>query len=386
MRASPVADLPHIGAGPGELGLVSVVIPAYNRGYILGEAIASVLSQLHEHVEILVADDGSTDDTRRVLEGYDGRVRHLFQENAGVSAARNLGLRHARGEFVALLDSDDRWLDWKLTAQLSLFQKFPDVGMVWTDMAAVDDAGHVWNEAYLRTFYSAYRKVRIEDVCETSGSVAELWPEAPPTLTARPYYKGDIFPYMILGNLVHTSTVMLRRDRLREVGGFDESLLKSGEDYEFHLRTCSKGPVAFLDASSTLYRVGNADQLTAPHLKMHIARNNLETVTRWMAIKREGVSLPAPVIRKRLAESFGWLGEQEFQTGDSWGAFAHLWKSLRLNPNQPRTALLLVFSILPPVCFRAAKATRRGLQRMLGRATRVSHGGGGPGGEEGQSF
>src|SRR5437764_10734914 len=104
----------RLGEGAGEPGLVSVVIPSYNRAYIVGQAIESALQQTHRPVEVLVADDGSTDDTRRVVEGYGPPVRYFYQPNAGVSAARNLGLRHARGEFIALLDSDDRWLPWKV--------------------------------------------------------------------------------------------------------------------------------------------------------------------------------------------------------------------------------------------------------------------------------
>lgn len=98
--------------GPGEPGLVSVIIPSYNRGYIVGKSIESVLAQSYRQIEVIVVDDGSTDNTREVVAGFDDRVRYFYKENGGVSTARNLGLRECRGEFIALLDSDDLWLPW----------------------------------------------------------------------------------------------------------------------------------------------------------------------------------------------------------------------------------------------------------------------------------
>src|SRR5688500_4023597 len=278
----PAADQPHI-FGDGEPGLASVIIPTYNRAHIVADTIRSVLEQTYRPLEVIVIDDGSSDDTRRIVEGFGTPVRYFHQPNAGVSAARNHGFRRARGEFIALLDSDDRWHPWKLARQVDVLRRHPEVGMVWTDMSAVNDKGEVIHRAYLRMFYGSYRFIRIEDICrriDDSGAAP-----GPPenAAAAAPVYEGDIFSPMLLGNLIHTSTVLLRRDRLKLVGGFDESLRFSGEDYEFHLRTCYYGPVAFLAAPSTLYRIGAADQLTAPHLTIHIARNNLRTVVSWLA-------------------------------------------------------------------------------------------------------
>src|SRR5215468_12639578 len=100
-----------------EQGLVSVIIPTFNRGYILGETIASVLSQTYRHLEIIVVDDGSTDNTAGLVASFGHKIRYVCQPNSGVTAARNLGFTLSRGEFVALLDSDDTWLSWKVDPQ-----------------------------------------------------------------------------------------------------------------------------------------------------------------------------------------------------------------------------------------------------------------------------
>lgn len=338
-----------------EKGLVSVVIPTYNRAYVLRSAIDSVLAQTYRPVEILIADDGSTDGTRQIVEQYGPPVRYLHQPNAGVSAARNLALRHARGEFVALLDSDDWWREWKLEVQVALLRARPEVGMVWTDMSAVNDGGQILHEHYLRKMYSAYQHVRIDAVCQSSGLVSHLVCPAPPSIGERAYYVGDFGPHMLLGSLVHTSTVLVRRERLATVGGFDESLEIAGEDYDFHLRTCLAGPVAFIDAASTGYRVGAHDQLTVNSNEIYIARNTLATLLRWLDRSDARVALPEAVVEGRLARCHAWLGKAELSQGNGKEARRHLWRTLRLNPTQPRLLALVLLSWLPYSLYLAAQ-------------------------------
>ena len=120
--------------------LVSVVIPNYNCSAFLPAALESVFAQTYPNVEVLVVDDGSTDDSLRVLERYVDRVRVLRQPNGGVSAARNHGIRESRGELVALLDADDLWERDKLAKQVPLFAN-PNVGLVYCAVEYVDEAG-----------------------------------------------------------------------------------------------------------------------------------------------------------------------------------------------------------------------------------------------------
>jgi hypothetical protein len=179
-------------------------------------------------------------------------------------------------------------------------------------MAAVDSDGTVLHPAYLRVMYDAHKTVRIEEVCHGAGRLGEFCPDGPPDVADRPFYRGDIFSEMILRSLVRTSTVLLRRTRLALVGGFDESLIKSGEDCEFQLHTCAYGPVGFLDAASISYRVGADDQLSAPGLMLYCALNNLTTVRKWLANGKGRITLPVPTIRRHLAECYDWLGSDQY--------------------------------------------------------------------------
>ena len=232
--------------------LVSVVIPTYNRAHSLGAAIDSALAQTHANLDIVVVDDGSSDDTGELVArryGAEPRLTYLRQQNAGVSAARNAGLRVARGSYVALLDSDDAWEKWKIELQLRCLDRFPQAGMIWTDMKAVGPDGRVISPRFLRTMYrAAYRWFPTSDsLFKSSAPLDSLGCRALPADAQGRVYCGDISSPMVMGNLVHTPTVLLRRSRLEQVELFDETLRLAGEDFDFHLRTCRVGPVAFAD-------------------------------------------------------------------------------------------------------------------------------------------
>src|SRR5690242_14754403 len=112
--------------------LVSVVIPAYNYGRFVGEAVDSVLAQSYPHVETIVVDDGSQDDTRERLAHYGNRIRYIYQQNQGLPAARNTGIRHSSGELIAFLDADDTWHPRKLEIQVRCLTDRPDLGLLAT--------------------------------------------------------------------------------------------------------------------------------------------------------------------------------------------------------------------------------------------------------------
>jgi glycosyltransferase involved in cell wall biosynthesis len=337
-------------------GLVSVIIPTYNRALECKVAVESVLSQTHDNVEIIVVDDGSTDNTKEVIGSLDERVRYIWKANAGVSAARNTGLEAATGEYIAFLDSDDAWLPWKLEAQLSVLLSFPNAGMVWTDMKAVDEKGDILAESYLKKMYGAYASFDRETCFRNSRLLSETWKFCPSAFDGRKCYVGNIFSWMFMGNLVHTSTVLLKRDRYEQVGFFDEDLIKSGEDYDFHFRTCRVGDVAYLDAPAILYRVGAADQLTEQKYMVWIARNNLKTLHKMLSVAKGEIDLPRQMISSHLAWSYAWVGFSVFEENMS-EARSFFYRSLRYSPFQAKVAVYLMLSFLPSLMARGVRDT-----------------------------
>jgi GT2 family glycosyltransferase len=349
--------------------LVSVIIPTYNRAYCLRRAIDCALGQSHQRVEVVLIDDGSTDDTRGLVAssyGADGRVRYCYQENQGVTAARNLGLSKAQGDYIALLDSDDWWGPWKVELQLACVRRRPDLGMVWTDMRAVGPDGTVTHPSYLRAMYEAYRWFTQEDLFSASYPLAGLAPGLAHIVGDRCLWTGDVFSQMVMGNLVHTSTVLLSRARLERVRQFNPELRRTGEDYDFHLRTCREGPVGYIDVAAIDYQTGLPDRLTHPVYRTSAALNCLKTVQAALAADGPRIRLSRHMLRLRLAEIHGWVGGALFEAGEVARARGYLSRSLSYWPFQPRTAKLLAASLLPSrvgvalrSLYRSLKASRK---------------------------
>lgn len=350
-------------------GLVSIIVPTYNRARCVGRAIESALAQTYEEVSVIVIDDGSTDETRALINdtyGRDSRVRYVRQDNRGVSAARNHGIRLASGAFTALLDSDDVWKPFKLEVQLACLRAFPDAGMVWSDMTAVDPRGELVAERYLTKYYGAYRVFTKSDLFDRSRPLAEIAPRWAEQVGGERAYEGDIYPQMAMGNLVHTSTVLLRRARLAAAGTFDETV-RTGEDHEFHLAACRAGRVAFVDVPTILYEVGAADALTKAEHQVPIARHFLQTMTR--ALERDGARIrnrvPEDVISEILADTHRWLGENLLGAGAVGEAQEHLLRSLRIKPGQPRVVGLYAMAFLPRSAAQRLRQIYRGLKQRL---------------------
>ncbi|HXU61488.1 MAG TPA: glycosyltransferase family 2 protein [Polyangia bacterium] len=348
-------------------GLVSVVMPAYNRAHCITRSIDSVLNQSYPDVEVIVHDDGSTDGTAGLLAdryGSNPRVRVQRAPNAGVSAARNQAFKLVRGDYVALLDSDDVFYPWKLEVQLACLRHAPQIGMVWTDMRAQTPDGKLVEERYLKVAYTNWRRFTNESIFSASVPLAQLTPQFARELGSTRLWTGDIFDAMLMGTLVHTSTVLLTRERFEKVKYFREDLKLSGEDYDFHLRTCREGPVGFADVVSIIYEVGAADRLTRPAYKVQTALNFLNTVLPMIEAERARIRLPEKMIREVTAEAHRWYAEELALTGQSATARPHFVKALKLEPKL-RTAALLGLAYLPEPARGRLRQVTRTLRSLL---------------------
>jgi hypothetical protein len=200
---------------------VSVIIPLYNLRAFVAEAIESVRAQTlpAADVELVVVDDGSTDDGAAIVARYAPSVRYLRQENRGLSAARNAGIRATQAPVLTFLDADDRILPEKLGMQLDVLAASPGIGAVYTGYGYIDAAG------------------------------------APLPERGSPRQEGDLLPALLLGNLVPPHAVMVRRALVEHAGGFDETLT-SVEDWDLWLRISRHGcRWACVDRPLAEYRV-----------------------------------------------------------------------------------------------------------------------------------
>jgi glycosyltransferase involved in cell wall biosynthesis len=209
---------------------VSVIIPTFNRAWCLARAIESVLAQTFTDFELIVVDDGSSDETARLLGEYGDALEVIRQANRGVSAARNAGMAAARGRWIALLDSDDHWLPTKLAHQVDWLSAHPRYRICQTD------------EVWIRHGRRVNPKKRHRK------------------------YGGDIFERCLPLCLVSPSAVMMARSLVDEVGGFDETL-PACEDYDLWLRISCTHPIGLVEAPLIVKTGGHEDQLSrAPEL------------------------------------------------------------------------------------------------------------------------
>jgi len=253
--------------------LVSVIIPTFNRWPMIGEAVQSVLAQTYADYELIVVDDGSTDDTGAGLARFGTRLRLFSQSNAGVAAARNLGASRARGRYLAFLDSDDLWRPRKLAVQTSFMERRREVRICQCE------------EIWLRNGKRVNPKVKHQ----------------------KP--SGDIFLRSLELCLISPSAVMMTRELFERYGGFDETLPVC-EDYDLWLRITLDHPVPLIPDPLVVKRGGHSDQLSRSTwgmdryrvLALHkLLRSGLEGTLRQAVVKvlRAKLSILSQGARKR---------------------------------------------------------------------------------------
>lgn len=223
------------------LPLVSVIMPAYNAARFVRASIDAVLSQSHSNVELIVINDGSSDETPNILAEYSDKIIAINIDNSGVSAARNIGIANAKGEWLAFCDADDIWFKDKLAQQLG----------------SIND--NVWS--YTDSFYFG------EDYPYADDS---------PTNTKRSdlsnLYSGKVFEHLILENFITTSSLLIKKSVLEKFGGFDKNL-SSMEDWSLWLNIATEYPIALVPQTLLKYRVysGSTSRKAREALPLHLS-------------------------------------------------------------------------------------------------------------------
>jgi glycosyltransferase involved in cell wall biosynthesis len=229
---------------------VSVIIPTYCRAALLCEAIESVLRQDIDGCEIIVIDDGSTDDTRERVRDFSGRVRYLHQENQGLSTARNTGIAAASGDYIAFLDDDDWWMPGKLALQLQILERLPDVAGVYSDFTIIRDSAdttthgmQTWFDSPLDWRQFMDRKVRAADLGLESALI-----QSDTALHIGSLYAASLDRYFVL-----PSTAIVRRSAIPADLTFPDHDSICG-DWEYFARLSKGAPLCFVDCDTTYNR------------------------------------------------------------------------------------------------------------------------------------
>lgn len=282
-------------------GAISVVIPCYNARRWIGATLRSVLAQELPPAEVVVVDDGSRDGSAEQVERDFPQVRVVRQANAGVAAARNRGVREARGDWVAFIDADDIWRPAKLRRQCEALRAEPAAELCYS-------AWEVWPS-------------------ETPEPPPELLRAAP---AAQPGPRGWVYCDLLLDCAVWTSTTLMRRSLFTDLGGFDESL-RVGEDYDLWLRASRRTRVVRVDEALALYRQHPTS------LTRHVPTTNWQALVIGRALERWGVQGPdgrsadAGAVSASLARSWKNHAHAHLVAGNGRTAAAACAQALRLH-------------------------------------------------------
>ena len=272
---------------------VSVIIPAYNAAKYLAMAIDSVLSQTYTNYEVIVVNDGSTDRTEAIALTYGEKIRYVYQENQGVSAARNRGLYLAQGELIAFLDADDLFLPHKLAQQVAVFDNFPQIGIVNSGFRITTDGDNTVTEVKWW-----------KDIPELNH---EAW---------------------LLYKPVLPSAMMFRRSWLERVAGFDLRFF-AGEDIDVTLRMVALGCQAkWLPEITTCYRIHD-DSVTRRNTPKQIA--NTEAMLKSFFSRADLPESIAKLQEQSLYQSLVWMAWLLYQTGYAEQMPEYLLKSVDLS-------------------------------------------------------
>lgn len=279
--------------------LVSAVITTYNYGHFLAQAIESVLGQTYKNIELIIVNDGSTDNTDEVVRIYlsDSRVSYLKQANLGQSRAKNAGIEKARGDYVAFLDGDDQWLPEKLALQLPLFGKDPSIGVVYSRMRCINEDG-------------SPRKANLLKPC--SGWVTDK---------------------LIIDNFVPFSSSVVKRECFDKCAAMDEGLIAS-VDWDLWLRLSRGYKFDYVNRPLVCYRVGHRGQMSG-NQELRIAQSDL-IMNRFIS------SNPGAVSGKALkkARCYTYRNRARFyRSKDKQKALGFYVRSLREDPFQPALCL-----------------------------------------------
>lgn len=308
---------------------VSVVIPAYNCQDFIATAVDSALRQSYKDFEIIAVNDGSTDNTKNILEKFKDKIKIIDQANGGPASARNTGVLNAMGEYIAFLDQDDAWFPEKLEMQMGLFGRDNGLGLVCSDAYIID--GKVFDKS--------------------DHSPARYFTASPPS-------RGNVFAELFSKSFIATSTVIVRKSCFDKAGLFDPALTPI-EDYDRWLRISFFYKVDFVDKPLVKYRDHVATFRRDP---MRALTNIINTYNGIGHDYPEARDTLGAVFYRVIAKYHISLGERYLFIGDIKNALRNFSAAIKMTKSY-KTGLRILFSVLrdyPAVCVRFVKRSLSG--------------------------
>lgn len=314
-----------------ERPLVSVIIPAHNTAQYIAETLDSVLAQSFRSFEVLVVNDGSPDseELQRVLEPYRQRIAYLVQDNRGPGAARNLGIQHARGEFLAFLDSDDVWRPAYLAEQLRAFENDPDLDLIYCDFE----------------FFG--------DTASAGKTFVQLYPPKSEAVNLQTLVTGDC-------PTIYPSCALVKRQVIVDAGAFDETFWSYGEDFDLWLRVAYRGgKLAFQKKVLAARRSWSGSSNTA---RLRVANGYLSVLRKLQKNAALSSDLRLAIDRNLVqaqAAIHVWNGKRQFANGEYQAAKASFSEANNCLHSKKLTLVVLALRLMPKLAGLVARTWHR---------------------------
>jgi len=323
---------------------VSVIIPTYNRAKLLQEAVDSALAQTSPVHEIVIVDDGSTDDTAKVVSSMLPPVRYIYQRNSGLSAARNRGANAATGEYLAFLDSDDLWEPGKLQIQLAVLQSSNAIRWSVTNCVIIDFDGTVSKHRQgFEGLFPMFTDTGISAQTFFARSLKNITVEV--RGQAIPAFVGDMFGPLFHGNFCSPVSLLIHRELWDRMGGFDE-LIQVAEETEFFHRLADMEPGAIVMTPLIRVRQGH-DSIISSKNTIRLIQNALISIDR-AADSRDMLSAGEQVAyaegKQRLLARLAWAYLTNLDGKEARKAISTMAPPLR---RRLRIVTIFVASFLP---------------------------------------
>lgn len=331
---------------------ISAVVPAYNAAKTVRATLDSLLQQSRPPAEVIVVDDGSRDETRAALEPYRDRVRLIFQDNSGVSAARNRGVAEASGEWIAFCDADDVWHKDKLLIASAVLATRPDAHLLfhdfWTMTAdRVLEARATHSKQTMFPLFSEF-DITIPRILTDHRSVEVPGVDPGPLDT----WYGNAFRWLMLGNFIMPSTLVIRKSVFESGGGFDAQF-RYAEDTEFFLRFSKAVHFLWVDAPLTGYRREAGTLLTGNMLPT--IRNAARAVVKHCGEDADVYRRDRRWVRRAVSRRLTRLAYYCLSELHLAEARTHATSALRYRPLDSRAWAIAAASLLPPTALRLGR-------------------------------
>ncbi|MDZ4098963.1 MAG: glycosyltransferase family A protein [Methylophilaceae bacterium] len=309
------------------LPLTSVIIPVRNGKEFLEEAIRSVTSQSGVTLEIIIVNDGSTDDDYEKFALLDERIRIVHLSGFGVSYARNVGMTEAAGKYIAFLDADDVWFPGKLSAQIAYMERHPEVGVVFGGFIR-------WSQDSSGGFPPASSLSKDCSQLTSSDSSRSGW----------------LYTRLLTGLLVGMNTAVVRREVYAAIGGFNESM-RQGEDYDFWLKASRVAEMHSLAGEVALYRIHGSSAMHRLSEENHLAALLKSAYMRWGIVSPDGTRLLESAFKKRICSVYFDHGYRHYWHGSLPVARKAFWAALKGGYRPLRSLVYCALCLLPRVAF-----------------------------------